>query len=587
MPDLEVDAEDGEVRETPLGDSLLHLLFALFPDISLYFLLYPTVEEKRDERRRSQGDEHGERHSKKHKSDRDRSRSRDKSRVDRERDREKRVSYDQVSYSGEAYDRYDRYAAATAEARDFAKTRKDRSEKDERSRRPGDHDKESEVKEREKRRERDDVDKERRRERDEKRSEDLGDKDRRKDRDRGREKERSRSRDRARSDKDVAKKAGDDVKDREHRREDRGELRRRSRSRDRNKSRDGSDKYDDRHDRKKDRGHGRERDGGRSSGATEDVKTPRDSHDKEDVLLPDDEDDLEKIRQKRAAILEKIKSKSAANGQQAAGGPGSLTKNQSQEDIFEEQKVDDQKAHDSGEDKPAQIEVEEIEDKDEIDTANVFAAKEQRAESDEDGQDDMFTNSPVKGRTGGGKVAPRPAQGEEVDRSGLEEDSVDRRLGDTNADNWDDSEGYFRTRPGELIIGRYLVNRDIGNGVYSTVLSATDQQTGREVAIKIVRSNETMTCAGRKEIEILKKLGAEDPDGRRHICKLLSHFEYKNHLCMVFVPLEMNLRKLLKTYGRSEASIFIFEIYFGYFDMLRAERSASPFLLFGSILVSC
>ena len=30
-----------------------------------------------------------------------------------------------------------------------------------------------------------------------------------------------------------------------------------------------------------------------------------------------------------------------------------------------------------------------------------------------------------------------------------------------NSDNWDDADGYFRTRPGELIISRYLVNRRV------------------------------------------------------------------------------------------------------------------------------
>lgn len=49
---------------------------------------------------------------------------------------------------------------------------------------------------------------------------------------------------------------------------------------------------------------------------------------------------------------------------------------------------------------------------------------------------------------------------------------------------------------------------------------------------------------------MLTRLGKEDPEGKKHICKLLSHFEYKGHLCMVFQPMEMNLRKLLKTYGR-------------------------------------
>ncbi|KAJ1495623.1 kinase-like domain-containing protein [Baffinella frigidus] len=122
--------------------------------------------------------------------------------------------------------------------------------------------------------------------------------------------------------------------------------------------------------------------------------------------------------------------------------------------------------------------------------------------------------------------------------------------GFTNSDNWDDSDGYFRTRPGELIISRYLTLWDIGSGVYSSVVSAMDQKDGKEVAIKVVRSNETMFTAGRKEIEVLKRLGREDPEGKKHICKLLSHFEYKGHLCMVFIPHEMNLRKLLKTYGR-------------------------------------
>jgi serine/threonine-protein kinase PRP4 len=35
---------------------------------------------------------------------------------------------------------------------------------------------------------------------------------------------------------------------------------------------------------------------------------------------------------------------------------------------------------------------------------------------------------------------------------------------------------------------------------------------------------------------VLKRLGREDPEGKKHICKLLSNFEYKGHLCMVFVP---------------------------------------------------
>ena len=176
---------------------------------------------------------------------------------------------------------------------------------------------------------------------------------------------------------------------------------------------------------------------------------------------------------------------------------------------------------------------------------NKGAGESEEKKGDEDEGDDMFgAKTPV--------VGVLPGQGSDRDADGTgEADNVDRRLGVTNADNWDDAEGYFRTRPGEVIVNRYKVMRDIGHGVYSTVVSASDEMEGNmEVAIKLIRSNETMYKAGRKEIEILTKLAKEDPEGKRHICKLLGHFEYKNHLCMVFVPAEMNLRKLLKTYGR-------------------------------------
>eukprot|EP00961_Rhodomonas_salina_P184682 2493465-Rhodomonas_salina.1 len=67
-----------------------------------------------------------------------------------------------------------------------------------------------------------------------------------------------------------------------------------------------------------------------------------------------------------------------------------------------------------------------------------------------------------------GEDIPLSEQLDAEDRAGYEKGpaggGIDRTAGVTNSDNWDDHEGYFRTRPGELIINRYLVNRDIGNG---------------------------------------------------------------------------------------------------------------------------
>lgn len=59
-------------------------------------------------------------------------------------------------------------------------------------------------------------------------------------------------------------------------------------------------------------------------------------------------------------------------------------------------------------------------------------------------------------------------------------------------DNWDDPEGYYIVRLGELIDGRYHVQANLGKGMFSGVVRAMDSGTKRLVAIKIIRSNDTM-----------------------------------------------------------------------------------------------
>lgn len=60
-------------------------------------------------------------------------------------------------------------------------------------------------------------------------------------------------------------------------------------------------------------------------------------------------------------------------------------------------------------------------------------------------------------------------------------------------DNWDDAEGYYRVRIGEVLDTRYVVSGFTGQGVFSNVVSARDQARGHaNVAVKIIRNNEIM-----------------------------------------------------------------------------------------------
>ncbi|GAB2214640.1 hypothetical protein Droror1_Dr00019000 [Drosera rotundifolia] len=150
--------------------------------------------------------------------------------------------------------------------------------------------------------------------------------------------------------------------------------------------------------------------------------------------------------------------------------------------------------------------------------------------------DDIFGDSPAGVRKLGKAGDLR------VERSGLH-------------DNWDDAEGYYSYRFGEVLDGRYEITAAHGKGVFSIVVRAKDLRAGsgdpEEVAVKIIRNNETMLKAGMEELVILKKLVGADPDDRRHCVRFLSSFKYRNHLCLVFESLHMNLREVLKKFGRN------------------------------------
>ena len=152
---------------------------------------------------------------------------------------------------------------------------------------------------------------------------------------------------------------------------------------------------------------------------------------------------------------------------------------------------------------------------------------------DEDDDLDMFAEAPTK-----------PAQDLKT------ETKVPQALDVNMMDNWDDPDGYYNTILGELIQGRYHVQQNLGRGMFASVVRARDNMSSRDVAIKVIRNNESMFKAGKREIEILQDLAASDPDEKKHVIRLESSFEHKGHLCMVFENFSSNLRELLKKYGR-------------------------------------
>ena len=112
-------------------------------------------------------------------------------------------------------------------------------------------------------------------------------------------------------------------------------------------------------------------------------------------------------------------------------------------------------------------------------------------------------------------------------------------------DNYDDHEGYYRIIVGEKLLQRFEILGTLGKGVFSNVVKALDHTLNKQVAIKITRNNDLMRNAAKKEIEILKLLDT------KNTIKLLNNFDYRGHKLLVFEMMKMDLRQVLKKFGKN------------------------------------
>lgn len=120
----------------------------------------------------------------------------------------------------------------------------------------------------------------------------------------------------------------------------------------------------------------------------------------------------------------------------------------------------------------------------------------------------------------------------------------------------DDPQGYYKTKLGEKLEGeRYKVLSHAGRGVFSSVAKCRDRKRNIDVAIKIIRSNDMMRKAAKKETGFLHKLNAHDKQDRQHVVRLYRTFEHRGHMCMVFELLWNDLRYALKKYGQKGLSM--------------------------------
>ncbi|XP_069375648.1 dual specificity tyrosine-phosphorylation-regulated kinase 2 isoform X2 [Paralichthys olivaceus] len=119
-------------------------------------------------------------------------------------------------------------------------------------------------------------------------------------------------------------------------------------------------------------------------------------------------------------------------------------------------------------------------------------------------------------------------------------------MGGANNSGYDDDQGSYIHIPHDHIAYRYEVLKVIGKGSFGQVVKAFDHKSQTHVALKMVRNEKRFHRQAAEEIRILEHLRKQDKDLSMNVIHMLEHFTFRNHICMTFELLSMNLYELIK-----------------------------------------
>ena len=118
--------------------------------------------------------------------------------------------------------------------------------------------------------------------------------------------------------------------------------------------------------------------------------------------------------------------------------------------------------------------------------------------------------------------------------------------GGAHNSGYDDDAGSYQMVAHDHVAYRYEILKVLGKGSFGQVLKAYDHRTQQHIALKIVRNEKRFHRQANEEIRILEHLRKQDKDNTHNIVHLIDHFTFRNHVCLTFELLSMNLYELIK-----------------------------------------
>ncbi|XP_072810527.1 dual specificity tyrosine-phosphorylation-regulated kinase 4 isoform X3 [Vicugna pacos] len=112
--------------------------------------------------------------------------------------------------------------------------------------------------------------------------------------------------------------------------------------------------------------------------------------------------------------------------------------------------------------------------------------------------------------------------------------------------SFDDEHGSYMKVLHDHIAYRYEVLEMIGKGSFGQVAKCLDHKNNEFVALKIIRNKKRFHHQALVELKILEALRRKDKDNTYNVVHMKDFFYFRNHLCITFELLGINLYQLMK-----------------------------------------
>ncbi|XP_058298741.1 dual specificity tyrosine-phosphorylation-regulated kinase 4 isoform X9 [Hylobates moloch] len=129
---------------------------------------------------------------------------------------------------------------------------------------------------------------------------------------------------------------------------------------------------------------------------------------------------------------------------------------------------------------------------------------------------------------------------------GLEAKKLDMAPEKFSKTSFDDEHGSYLKVLHDHIAYRYEVLEMIGKGSFGQVAKCLDHKNNELVALKIIRNKKRFHQQALTEVKILEALRKKDKDNTYNVVHMKDFFYFRNHFCITFELLGINLYELMK-----------------------------------------